>query len=451
MMAAASRPQSGYDPAPPYEFRGGNLAAIRDRSAEVLLYGPAGSGKTLAILRKLHVEASRWPRSRMMMIRKTRTSLTESAMETFENAVLGPGHPILKPKRQRRVRGVYVYPNGSEIVVGGIDNPDRVLSSHYDLIYVQEATELKQDDWETLIGRLRHYRVPYQQIIGDCNPVSPNHWLYRRAVAGTTRLIRATHQDNPQYYDATTQTWTEYGERYLERLERLTGPRRKRFYEGVWAAAEGLCFETWEESIHHVPGQLIPSGWTRFWAIDFGHTAPFVLQCWAMDDDGRIHMYREIYRTGWLVEDHIKSVLRVINAWSEQENRADWSRAIEPRPSAIVCDHDAEGRATIERYARITTTPAVKDISSGIQEVESRLRIAKDGQPRLFIYRNARIHRADDTLAAQGLPTCTAEEIGGYVWEKDRERPVKANDHGCDAMRYLCRYLSERKSGYGVR
>jgi phage terminase large subunit len=51
----------------------------------------------------------------------------------------------------------------------------------------------------------------------------------------------------------------------------------------------------------------------------------------------------------------------------------------------------------------------------------------------------------DQSLADSGRPTCTAEEIPGYVWAVKpgngaglKEEPVKQNDHGCDALRYMC-------------
>jgi hypothetical protein len=46
----------------------------------------------------------------------------------------------------------------------------------------------------------------------------------------------------------------------------------------------------------------------------------------------------------------------------------------------------------------------------------------------------------DAALTDAKRPGCTAEEIPGYVWldpSKAKEGPVKDNDHGCDAVRYV--------------
>jgi hypothetical protein len=37
-----------------------------------------------------------------------------------------------------------------------------------------------------------------------------------------------------------------------------------------------------------------------------------VIQCWAEDPDGRLYLYREIYKTRTLVEDHAKRILREV-------------------------------------------------------------------------------------------------------------------------------------------
>jgi hypothetical protein len=46
----------------------------------------------------------------------------------------------------------------------------------------------------------------------------------------------------------------------------------------------------------------------------------------------------------------------------------------------------------------------------------------------------------------------TTEEIEGYVWNTDGgkrkgEEPVKDNDHGCDAMRYLVMHFDHPHGG----
>jgi phage terminase large subunit len=131
------------------------------------------------------------------------------------------------------MRQSYNYPNGSNIVVGGLDDSQRVMSTEYDMIYVMEAIETTENDWENLTTRLRNGVMPYQQIIADTNPDSPTHWLkVQRANKGLTRMIECRHEDNPVLYDRAKGEWTKAGLVYIDTLDRLTGPRKDRLRLG---------------------------------------------------------------------------------------------------------------------------------------------------------------------------------------------------------------------------
>lgn len=406
------------------EPRGAALALLYDRSPELLVEGPAGTGKTTGCLTKIHICLDKYKRSRWLIARKTRESLTESALVEYEARVLiGRAAAIANgPDRARRQR--YTYPNGSELVVGGLDKASKIMSTQYDGIYIPEATEITEDDHESLLTRLRNNMMPYQQIILDCNPGPPTHWLNLRANLGLMTRLYSRHEDNPSLTPE-----------YLATLQRLTGVRRKRLYEGVWAAAEGTVYEDYDPTVHLIDRFPIPAEWRRFRVVDFGYTNPFVCQWWAMDGDGRLYRYRELYRTQRLVADHAGDIAK----YSAGETY-----------TATVADHDAEDRATLHAHG-IPTIPAFKAVGVGIQAVQDRLRPAGDGRPRLFLLRDSLVSR-DERLVEAKKPVCTEQEIDGYVWEKSadgrpvKEAPVKVDDHGCDAMRYACAYAD----GLGV-
>jgi phage terminase large subunit len=421
------------------QVRGAAAQALESRESELLVSGPAGTGKTIACLWKLHAAALKYPGMRGLMLRKTGTSLTASALVSFQRYILASGSygvrffggSKLKPAQ-------FEYPNGSVIVVGGMDKADKILSTEYDLCYINEATELTIEDWESITSRMRNGGMPYQQMLADCNPGPPTHWLYQRAMAGTTRILYSRHEDNPAYYDPKTRTWTEAGQRYLTRLGSLTGVRRARFLEGRWVAAEGVVYDGWNPAIHIIDRFDIPPAWPKYRVIDFGFTNPFVCQWWAVDPDGRAYRYRELYLTRRLVEDHCATIKRVE---SDIERRTI---------VATITDHDAEDRATFERHMGQKTTGANKAVSSGIQTVAERLTVQPDGKPRLFFLRGALVER-DQELASGAKPTCTEEEFESYVWDvgngrKKGDQPKKEDDHGMDATRYLVQHLTRPRA-----
>ena len=152
------------------------------------------TGKSRACLEKLHLCAQKYPRMRGLIIRKTRESLSEAALVTYEDKVLPERSPIAEGPR-RNFRQVYTYPNGSQIVVGGLDKPGKVMSTEYDMIYVQEAVELDLVDWLALTTRLRNNVMPYQQLIADCNPDAPTLIRAARELGFQGTLSTETAQD----------------------------------------------------------------------------------------------------------------------------------------------------------------------------------------------------------------------------------------------------------------
>jgi phage terminase large subunit len=418
-----------------YEPRGAARELFKTRDSEVVMSGPAGTGKSLACLFRLHLAALHNPGIRCLIVRKTAVSLGASTLVTFEEKV---ARDALRSRivtwfgGSMREPPCYRYSNGARIVVGGMDKPEKVLSTEYDLIFADEATELTVTDWETLGTRLRNGKLGWQQQIAATNPAQPTHWIKQRAAQGRMRMLTSLHRDNPAYV-RTDGTLTPAGRDYMAKLDALTGVRRLRLRDGIWAAADGLIYEGFDPAVHVVDAQPIPPEWPRWWSIDFGFTNPLTCQFWAEDADGRLWLYREIYRTRRLVEDHARDILALVT-----DDHGAWT---EPRPRAVICDHDAEDRATLERHLGMSTAAAKKGVKSGIQAVQGRLKLAGDGRPRLFLMRGALVER-DKALAAAKKPCCAEEEVTGYVWAVKpggelKEEPVKKDDHGMDAMRYM--------------
>ncbi len=427
-------------------LRGAALEILNKRDPQCLIVGPAGTGKSWASLYKMHLMCllnGACPKDcekehehhltgmRALMVRKTAKSLTSTGLVTFREQVAADAiaQGLLKWYGGSSERPAqYMYSNGSVIVVGGLDNPDKIMSAEYDLIFIQEATDATVEDWEKCTTRLRNGRVSFQQLLADCNPQQPSHWLKKRCDEGRTVMLHSRHEDNPTLFTEQGEL-TFKGENYMRTLDNLTGVRKERLRYGRWAAAEGMIYEDWTPANLSDRKQL-PPDWPRYWGVDFGYTNPFVWQQWAVDPDGRLYLEKEIYRTKRLVEDHAKDILDVVAP------NGKWRY---PRPVAILADHDAEDRATLERHLGIGTTAANKNVSEGIQAVQARIKVAGDGLPRLFICRDSLVS-VDVELREAGKPTRTAEEVEGYVWKPkpngtierpEPDEPLKLNDHGC--------------------
>ena len=443
-----------------YQGYGAALDFWRCKDPELLLEGAYETGKTLAALQKLHVLLSKYPNCRALMVRRSYASLVKSAVVTYEQKVLpyppeNPKCPVLK------VGGThpdhYQYPNGSVLVLGGLDNPDKFLSAEYDYIYINQMEEIRLDDYEKLVSRAtgRAGNAPYPQVMGDCNPDAPTHWILNRP---RLRRFKSRHEDNPTLFDQATGQITERGERTMATLDAMTGVRYKRGRLGLWVGAEGQVYEEWLNDVHIIARFDIPPSWRRIRAIDFGYNNPFVCQWWAIDHDDRMYLYRELYMSGRTVARH-KADICIYSRGETYE--------------ATIADHDAEDRATLAEQTTvndpaltarlvaagfskdaagnvllpgISTRAADKRVKVGIEKVQERLRVAGDGKPRIFLMVDSLIE--DDTgLKERFRPICTAAEFPSYVWlqagdgRPAKEEPVKMDDHGLDALRYAAMYL----------
>lgn len=400
----------------------------RDKSPVLLLTGSAGGGKSRLAAEKIHGYCLKYPGATWLMLRKARQWCAYSIFPFYEQTVVG-NDPRVTPNRSL---GAFVYDNGSTVYTGGmLDDKQREAvrsiggGGGLDGIWFEEANAFSRRDFEEGLGRVRHATADWQQVILTTNPDAPTHWIYTDLIqGGQASVYYSGARDNPHN-----------SPQYIENLERLTGVMRERLVLGHWVQAEGAVYPDYDPAKHVIDWFGPPPDWTRYRSVDFGYNNPFTCQWWAQDHDGNLYLYRELYGTRRLVEDWARDIVRL----SGNE-----------RFVATYADHDAEDRATLERHG-VTTEPAYKAVSPGIQAVQARLKIQENGRPRLFIMRGA-LANTDPVLESAKKPLCLQDEFPGYAWEQTRdgkphkEQPVKDNDHGMDAMRYLVASLEGKQS-----
>jgi hypothetical protein len=210
---------------------------------EILHDGPAGTGKTFGLCHLSHLACLKYPGARIGWAMAQRVDLSRTILNTYEQLVLPPKCPVLEGARAQN-RDEYVYPNGSKIILIGLDDVQRTRGLELDWILVFEATNVIEADYETLLRCLRWTGIPYKRSICDTNPDAPGHWLLERVARGAMKRIPATHRDNPRWYDAKAKTWTrEWEEVYSRVLGAMSGSRRARLLEGKWVGDERAFFD----------------------------------------------------------------------------------------------------------------------------------------------------------------------------------------------------------------
>lgn len=280
------------------------LAHCRD--PRILIEGGANSGKTSGICRIIEWHCWAHPGIRVLFCRQTMQSLRESIMVTLEEKVWAPmmggrRHPAMSGTASRGTRRTYQYPNGSVIVIGGLEDPGWTFSMEYDLIVVFEAWEISRDSMEKLYRANRNHMLCrfneankelaaslesdwnderwlrghqcWQQIIADTNPHSEFHWLNQIAAPiGGEEVDRIKSDQLPsrRVFRSPDHPFTRILSRHVDnpactkddltRLRALTGHRYVNLYLALWASAVGQIWPSFDPTVHMQTGRVSRDG-----------------------------------------------------------------------------------------------------------------------------------------------------------------------------------------------
>lgn len=278
------------------------------RKRYVIMKGSAGSGKSVNVANCFILKLSdpRFKGANLLCIRKIDESNRDSTFAELKKAIytiFGSKWEDCWTVTNSPLRLVCKLTGNTVIFRGMKDDKQRekVKSITADegkitWIWVEEATELTEEDFDILDDRLRgRLDNPnlFYQIVATFNPVSATHWLKSKFFDVPSPDVLAhtsTFKDN-LFIDA------QYRRRMERRKER--DPEGYRVYAlGEWGLLGGQYFNNWRESLHVIKPFKIPEGWLRFRMADWGSYHPYAVLWGAVDYDGKMYIYRELYGYG---------------------------------------------------------------------------------------------------------------------------------------------------------
>lgn len=189
------------------------MPLFADTHRYLVLKGGGGSGKSIFAGRKILERVTSEPGHRWLVCRKVARTLRESCFKQLLGQ-LAEYHPDSGYKANKSDMTIS-FPNGSEIIFAGLDDVEK-LKSIYKItgIWIEEASEVLESDFNQLDIRLRGKTAQYKQIIFSFNPVNANHWLkkrffdfdisdeeVRRKTIARTTTHESTYKDN-RFLDA---------------------------------------------------------------------------------------------------------------------------------------------------------------------------------------------------------------------------------------------------------
>lgn len=264
--------------------------------------GARGGGKSWAVRTKAKLMALKYAGIKQLIVRRTYPELVENHIRTLRTELLGIAKYNDKDK-------VLLFGNGSMIkfMYCAKDNDlDRLQGTEFDVIYLDEATQLSEYQIKAIAACLRGVNSFPKRMYFTMNPGGQGHGYIKRIFvdrvysdgenAGDYSFIQALPTDNPALMRENPD--------YIRQLEALPPKLRAAWLEGRWDIYEGQFFEEFRDNpegyqtrkwTHVIEPFNIPRGWNVIRSFDWGYNKPFSLAWYAIDYDGVIYRIHELY------------------------------------------------------------------------------------------------------------------------------------------------------------
>jgi len=402
--------------------------------------GGIGSGKTLIGCIQVLKWAIRYPGD-YLIARQFMPELAVTTYKTFKE--ICPPELIVEDRVADKIIKIRTAVPGkhSWVMFRGLDESDKLRSLNLSGFYIDEANQVSEGAWILLQGRLRGPGLRKGIITQN----SGGHdwswrWFVKQDLFSNPEIkkefvnIYAPSTENIHlpagYVETILSTWSQ------DRIQREIHADEDSF--------EGQVYTEFRADRNVVIPFAIPKDWPRYVGIDHGFRNP---SCWlwaAEDYDGNLYVYREFYRSEWLIEDICKngkdgdeSVMRLMKG-----EKIEWAK-IDPSTKARRNERDGIKISDFELYQEylpedFPLQPANNDVTPGIDRVKTWLRPKDNGKPKLYVFstcpnlinefQNYRYQELNSTQQGR---------------KNEKEMPVKYLDHAMDALRYLIMGMPE--------
>ena len=382
---------------------GGARSGKSHAIAQHLLFGPGGfissQNKRFLFMRKVYNDLLQ-SMNEMVVEKNLKAFTTDDPDTTLYDLcthLKSPGRELIRLQPAKNVTNTIVF--------GGLDQARKVLSTEYNVIWLEEAHEFMKDDYLFLRTRISGpcAEGEHNQIILSLNPLDEFDWINQWLIHQVdVEVIYSTYRDNPTL-----------GADYIKNLELLKEQDYNAwlvFAMGQYAQSDLIIYPPFipEEKEPWPDDKEFEETW---YAADFGYTNPTcLLQLNAKYDPERV-----------LPDVYVRELI-----YQPKLNNAAFIRLCEQtipehlRDKPIYCDHAQPEKIAELTLAGFNAIPADKAVEYGIA-----------------FTRRLRIHTRH---ANQNMNM----ERARYMYRTDRlsniidGSPVKFNDHAMDAIRYGC-------------
>ena len=189
----------------------------------------------------------------------------------------------------------------------------------------------------------------------------------------------------------------------------------------------------------HVIDDFSPPGtWKRYRAFDFGYKRPFAVLWMAVDPDGRVYVYRELYGAGAPNEGVRKTPAEIARLIRQAEADAGEAEVIGVADPSIW--DASRGESVAEQMAAegVRFLRGENARLAGKMQMHVRLAMDREGKPGLYVMR-----RCAHTIRT--LPSLVYDPL------RPEDVDSQGEDHIYDALRYFLMLRPARTMNSSVR
>lgn len=353
----------------------------------IINVGGARSGKSYAMAQLLIYKAVN-EICQIAVTRKTMPALKMTAMRLILNLL--KEYNLFTPTCLNKTENTYKM-GRSLFQFFSLDDPEKIKSSEFNYIWLEEATEFTYQDYGVLLTRLSAPIINgrQNQIFLTLNPTDINSWIYKKLFTQSDiTIIKSIYKDNNFLQKSYINT--------LLSLKNYDENAYKVFALGEWGASEKIIYKNWSliDELPQNPSEI-------FYGLDFGFNNPTALVQVAVYD-GKFYANEILYQSGLTNTALTEKLKTLLNG---QESKTIYADAAEPNRIAEIAT------------SGLNIKPAQKNVLNGIMSIKS------------------------DNFFVTKSSTNLIKELQTYSWKSDAngnilEEPVKFNDHLLDALRY---------------
>lgn len=360
-----------------------------------ILYGGAGSGKSHYVAQETILNMVSSGHFNYLIVRKTDRSIRNSVFRSLVDMISEMN--LMSLFRINRTEMTITSATGSSIITSGLDDVEKLKSiANINRIWVEEASEITEADFNQLDLRIRGHSPVGHQMTLTFNPISELHWL-KKSFFDMGRpdsfILKTTYKDNKFLDDKYIAT--------LHELERQDEQYYRIYALGEWGSVGNMIFSNWRKEdlsdTKHTFDNL-------YNGLDFG---------FADDPTAYIKVHLDNKRKKiYVIDEFAKAGLHIDQIASELNNHM---------PNEIVTCDSSEPRSIADLKRHGIKAYAAK---KGAGSVEHGIRWLQGYE---IIVDESCIN--------------TLSELSSYKWKETKDgqaipKPEDKNNHIIDALRY---------------